>query len=184
VNPLSLFLRAERVDLRPADLSDVGAIEAYHRDNRTHLALWEPERHPDYYSPPMIAERIELRQKLMELDRQLNLLVVERSSSRIIGECNLTDMVWGPFMCCQLGYSIAADHQGQGYMSEALTEVIRFVFDTLGLHRIQACHMPANLRSAALLERLGFRREGLARAYLRINGRWEDHVLSALINDS
>lgn len=183
MNPPSILLRGERVDLRPADLSDAAAIEAYHRDNRMHLAPWEPDRHPDYYSALMIAERVELRQKLMELDRQLNLLVIERTSAQLIGECNIMDIVWGPFMCCQLGYSIAADHQGQGYMSEALTEVIRFIFDTLGLHRIQACHMPANQRSAALLESLGFRREGIARGFLRINGCWEDHILTALTND-
>ncbi|WP_234923777.1 GNAT family N-acetyltransferase, partial [Aeromonas veronii] len=70
----------------------------------------------------------------------------------------------------------------QGVMREVLSAAIDYLFREHDLHRIMACYMPANQRSGALLERLGFEREGFARAYLMINGRWEDHILTSLIN--
>lgn len=68
-------------------------------------------------------------------------------------------------------------------MYEALSEAIRFVFDELELHRIQANHLPENTRSARLLKRLGFEIEGRARNYLLIAGEWRDHVLTSLANE-
>lgn len=72
--------------------------------------------------------------------------------------------------------------QGQGLMYEVAQVGITYMFDTQGLHRIMANHMPANVRSEQLLRRLGFAREGYARAYLKIAGQWQDHVLNALVN--
>ena len=100
----------------------------------------------------------------------------------MIGSCNFGNIVKGIFQACHLGYSIAKKHEGQGLMAEALQAGIDYIFETRGLHRIMANHVPGNLRSARLLEKLGFEREGYARAYLKIGGKWEDHVLNALIN--
>lgn len=72
--------------------------------------------------------------------------------------------------------------EGKGYMSEAIRAVIRYAFEERKLHRIMANYMPGNERSARLLERLNFEREGVAREYLYIRDRWEDHVLTALTN--
>ena len=60
----------------------------------------------------------------------------------------------------------------------------RIMFDDYGLHRVMANHMPHNDRSSRVLERCGFVREGFAKAYLKIAGRWEDHVLTALVKPS
>jgi ribosomal-protein-alanine N-acetyltransferase len=80
-----------------------------------------------------------------------------------------------------LGYGLDARHQGQGLMTEALRTACDYAFSAMGLHRIQANHLPENLKSAAVLRRLGFVVEGYARDYLLINGRWRDHVLTALV---
>ena len=77
---------------------------------------------------------------------------------------------------------MAHRYEGQGYMRRIVSHAIDYAFNTLKLHRVMASHMPANTRSAGLLQSLGFEREGYAREYLLINGRWEDHVLNALIN--
>jgi ribosomal-protein-alanine N-acetyltransferase len=69
-------------------------------------------------------------------------------------------------------------------MFEALSLTNAYMFDDLGLHRIMAGYLPHNERSGKLLDRLGFEKEGLARKYLKINGRWEDHLLTSLINDT
>jgi len=90
--------------------------------------------------------------------------------------------VRGAFQACHLGYALTESAQGQGLMHEVLTAAIAHVFDVMLLHRIMANYRPENERSARLLARLGFEREGKARAYLKINGVWADHVLTALIN--
>ena len=88
----------------------------------------------------------------------------------------------GMFKACDLGYAIDQAHEGQGLMQEVVAAGIDYLFRERGLHRIMASYMPANRRSGALLARLGFEQEGYARDYLMINGRWEDHILTALLN--
>lgn len=98
----------------------------------------------------------------------------------IIGRINYTQIVRGPFQSCMLGYAIDRGHQGKGLMYEGLQATLTHAFEVLRLHRVQANYIPENHRSARLLQRLGFRVEGLARNYLFINGAWRDHVLTAL----
>ena len=74
-------------------------------------------------------------------------------------------------------------YSGRGYMSEAVRLLLSFAFDTLGLHRVEAACLPHNRASRRLLAKLGFREEGLARRYLCINGRWQDHVTHAILRD-
>ena len=77
---------------------------------------------------------------------------------------------------------MAADAQGKGYMLEAVRGAVRFAFQDLRLHRVMANYVPRNRRSARVLRQAGFEIEGYARAYLCLNGRWEDHVLTAITN--
>ena len=82
---------------------------------------------------------------------------------------------------CFLGFAQAESEQGNGYMTEAVNTVIPFAFDHLRLHRVEAACLPSNVASIRLLGRCGFSEEGLARRYLKINGRWEDHLLFGLL---
>lgn len=100
----------------------------------------------------------------------------------MLAGCNFTNIVRGIFQACHLGYSVDHAWQGQGLMQEVVQAGIAYMFDTQGLHRIMANHMPSNVRSEKLLRTLGFEREGYARAYLKIAGEWQDHVLNALVN--
>jgi [ribosomal protein S5]-alanine N-acetyltransferase len=100
----------------------------------------------------------------------------------VLGTANYTNVVRGAFHACHLGYQIARSHEGQGLMHEALVATNAWAFREWKLHRIMANHIPHNTRSGRLLERLGFRREGLAKDYLYIDGGWKDHVLTALVN--
>jgi ribosomal-protein-alanine N-acetyltransferase len=100
----------------------------------------------------------------------------------MLAGCNFTNIVRGPLQACYLGYSVDQAHQGQGLMREVVQAGIGYMFGAQGLHRIMANHMPSNVRSEKLLRALGFEREGYARAYLHIAGRWEDMVLNALLN--
>ena len=88
----------------------------------------------------------------------------------------------GPFQAGNVGYSIALEYQGQGVMCSLLMHVVEYAFTELGLNRVMANYMPRNERSQRLLDRVGFAKEGLARNYLCINGVWEDHVLTSILN--
>jgi ribosomal-protein-alanine N-acetyltransferase len=94
----------------------------------------------------------------------------------------LTGIVHGVFQAGYIGYSIAKSYQGQGKMKQLCRYVIDFAFCELKLNRIMANYMPDNLRSEILLKSLGFEIEGTAKSYLRINGQWEDHILTSLLN--
>lgn len=81
-----------------------------------------------------------------------------------------------------MGYALAENEQGQGYMTEALQVAVEYVFKELNMHRVMANYIPQNQRSGNVLMRLGFVVEGYAREYLLINGQWQDHTLTSLTN--
>ncbi len=110
------------------------------------------------------------------------LSILDRQETEVMGVCNYTNIIRGTFQACHLGYALAEKYQGQGIMQEALREANRYMFEELHLHRIMANYMPRNERSGRLLEKLGFRIEGKAEKLLKINGRWEDHIMTSLIN--
>jgi ribosomal-protein-alanine N-acetyltransferase len=119
-----------------------------------------------------------------ERGRSLKLVMfdINEPDGPVIGECNFTNFIRGPFQACFLGYKIDYRLEGRGLMREALTAAIAFTFDVLRLHRIMANYLPVNERSGRLLRRLGFVVEGYARDYLLIDGEWRDHVLTSLTN--
>ncbi len=101
---------------------------------------------------------------------------------QIIGVVGISNIVRGAFQAAYLGYNMARDFQGKGYMSEALEEIVFFAFSGLNLHRLMANYRPDNLASARVLEKLGFVKEGLAKDYLMVNGQWADHILTSKTN--
>lgn len=100
----------------------------------------------------------------------------------LIGIAGLTNIIKGAFHAAYLGYHLSQDKQNQGYMSEAITEIIDFGFYALNLHRIMANFRPDNLASGRVLEKVGFIKEGYAKDYLMVDGVWQDHILTAITN--
>lgn len=176
-------LRTERLVLCCSHRTDASDLLAYYVENRSHLQPWDPLRPDDFFTVEALDRRLEQMQQQMSAGHAVHLLVRHPYSGTIVGECNFTNIVRGPFQACHLGFSIAAAAQGHGFMYEALDCAIKFVFDAYQLHRIMANYRPQNIRSGRLLERLGFEIEGRARAYLKINGEWADHVLTSRIRD-
>ena len=93
-----------------------------------------------------------------------------------------SNIIRGPLQSCFLGYALAERRQGAGLMTEAVRLGIEYMFQEMHLHRISANYMPHNTASAAVLKRLGFTVEGYSRDYLQIDGRWQDHIVTSLIN--
>lgn len=175
-------LQTERLFLRTPHDSDAFLMAEFEKVNRD---FWQP-----YISSceEMTTERF-WRQRLQGFalefatGRSIRLLLfLKGRSEKVIGIVNFTQICREPFHACYLGYKIDRDFEGQGLMHEALAQAIGYLFDEENMHRIMANYMPANQRSAQLLERLKFQREGFAMKYLLINGAWEDHVLTALTN--
>ena len=157
-------------------------LRDYYACNRAHLAPWEPARNERFYSLEHWWEATKANVASSHSGSALHFAAMNNDCSEVVGVCNLTNISHGVFQACNLGYSIGQHHQGTGLMKEVVEACVGFAFSTLALHRVMANYMPANARSEALLMNLGFEKEGVAKAYLKIAGRWEDHVLTSKIN--
>lgn len=173
-------LTTERLQVR--DMMPRAAAKAveFHRNNREFHGPWEPERPDRYYTR---AEQRRILRGERRSDSMVHLWMFLRDSKTITGSITLSCIVRGYLHSCFLGYKIDQQFEGQGYMREALSAVIDYAFGDLALHRLEANVMPHNARSLELLRRLGFQEEGLARRYLQIAGRWEDHLHMVLLSD-
>ena len=177
-------LRTRRLAVRLARPGMQAAMAAFLRENFPgHLDRWSPPAAPAFFEESFWRDRLGAAVEEFLAGRAARFVMQEGpESSPIIGTCNYTNMVRGPFLACYLGYQVSKHHEGRGLMAEALRATNGYVFETLGLHRIMANYRPENSRSARLLERLGFVREGIAKDYLFIDGEWRDHVLTSLTN--
>ena len=180
-NQASKQLTTERLVLIYPGLDASAGVLRYRELNRAHLSIWEPERPASFYTITAVETRLREMQRHMAEKTGLYWLIKMQEGSEIIGECSFTNIVQGFFQACHLGFSLASEYQGQGLMHEALKIAIADAFEAHALHRIMANYQPHNVRSGKLLQRLGFEKEGLAKKYLKINGRWADHILTSLI---
>jgi ribosomal-protein-alanine N-acetyltransferase len=170
-----------RIELAGPEHAELHA--AYFENNREHFAPWDPPRPVDADPVAAWRRRIETSRAEFAAGRAAQLVALPAEGAAfLIARISFSQIVRGPFQSCMLGYSIDRGHEGRGLMTEALRAALDWVFDELKLHRVQANHRPENERSARVLQRLGFVREGVARQYLFIDGAWRDHVLNALIN--
>lgn len=114
---------------------------------------------------------------------QESFFVVAADSGELVGVVNVNEIVRYSLKSARLGYYAFTPHVGKGLMREGLELVIARAFRALGLHRLEANVQPANRRSIALVRGLGFKREGLARRYLKIGGRWQDHERWSILKE-
>ena len=128
-------------------------------------------------SPASFATLIERQ----ELPSEEIYLICLNDGGALVGMANLGQIFFGHLRGAYLGYSAFVPHAGHGLMSEGVRLVLRQAFGPIGLHRVEANVQPENGRSIALVERLGFRREGYSPKYLKIGGRWCDHVRYAIL---
>ena len=169
---LGALQRGEHVSIRLMEPGDEAAfIRAVRRSRRMHRPwAYLPENAEDF--------RAMLGRPLAE-----SYLICRNDDSSLAGSASLGHIVFGNLRSAYLGYSAFVPHQGRGTMTEGLGLVLRHAFGTLRLHRVEANVQPDNTRSIALVERLGFRREGYSPRYLKIGGRWRDHVRYAMLAD-
>lgn len=176
-------IRTERLLVRCAAETDVPALLRFFDENREHMGPWEPPRPPDFHTHEFWRVQVGRHRRAFDAGAAVMLfLFPHEDPSEVIGQISYTSIVRGPADMCMLGYALAHKAQGQGYMYEALQASNEYVFKQLNIHRVMANFMPHNVRSNAVLRRLGFTVEGYARDYLYVNGAWRDHVLTSLTN--
>lgn len=177
-------LRGDRVTLRPPALADHGAWATLRAESRGFLAPWEPVWPADDLTRSAFKRRVKLYQRAARDDLGYAFFVFAQTPDQtLLGGITLSNVRRGVIQSCSLGYWMGERHAGKGYMSDAVRTLIGHVFGDLRLHRLEAATIPHNVRSIRLLEKAGFVREGFARRYLMIEGRWQDHILFSLLSD-
>jgi [ribosomal protein S5]-alanine N-acetyltransferase len=175
-------IESDRVMLRTPQMSDYPAWAELRASSREFLMPWEPLWAPDELSRASFRRRVRHYLRDLREDVGYALFIHATATNALVGGLTLCNVRRGVTQSCTLGYWIGASHAQQGYMTAAVRAVVPFVFDSLELHRLEAACLPTNAASIRLLEKTGFKREGLARRYLRINGAWQDHLLYALLD--
>lgn len=179
-----LPIKTERLLIRFPEPEEAEKIVTYVVKNREHLEAWEPVRSEKYFTLDFWKKEIKKINSEFFFGQSVRLSIFLKDAPEvtIIGVCNFTNIIRAAFQACHLSYSIDQSYEGQGLMHEALKVAIDFVFKKFKMHRIMANYMPRNDRSGRLLKKLGFVTEGYAREYLKIAGKWEDHILTAKVN--
>lgn len=180
--PTQVYELGADIVVRSAEPTDGKLISDYFIANRQHLEPWEPRREDAFFTEFGWTQRLIKLNELHRMGLGYYLLILDSQSNEMLGTISFSNMTRFPLHACNVGYSLASHVQGRGVMSRALKLAVDYMFRIQNMHRIMASYMPRNLRSEAVLTRAGFQREGFAKDYLLINGQWEDHTLTALIN--
>lgn len=159
---------------------DAPALAEVLRANRAFLAPWLPRRRDEWFTDA--AQAAAVRTALQDHARGASVpLVVLDGDGRLVGTVTLQSVVRGFVQSCSVGYWLAEAAQGQGLATAAVREATQLAFDELRLHRVQAETLLANVRSQAVLDRLGFTRCREAPGFVKIAGRWQDCAFFQLL---
>jgi ribosomal-protein-alanine N-acetyltransferase len=169
-----------QVVLRPLEPSEAADLLALRRRNRRYFAGSEPRRDGDWLTLQRQGGELAAEAAARAAGRSLTFGVFVEDV--LVGRVALTAIVRGAFLNAYLAYAIDEDHAGRGIATAAVSQAISSAWDH-GLHRVQAAVSPQNTASKRVLEKVGFRREGLALRYLRLAGRWADQELWAITTE-
>ncbi|BEI23241.1 ribosomal protein S5-alanine N-acetyltransferase [Vibrio fluvialis] len=177
-----VFKTDGEIILRTAEFDDAARISNYFTVNRDYLKPWEPKREEAFFSELGWQQRLIKLSELHKMSLGFYLLIIDADSDEMLGTISFSNISRFPFYACNVGYSLAEQAQGKQVMTRALKMACDYMFNEQNLHRVMASYMPHNKRSEAVLQRLGFVHEGQAKDYLLIDGQWQDHNLTSLVN--
>ena len=180
---ISPVIDGENVILRPPQMADYEEWATLREASRDFLTPWEPTWPSDDLTRSAFRRRIKRYSEDQRNDIAYPFFVFRRSDGLLVGGLTLANIRRGCAQVGSLGYWMGQPYAGQGYMTAAVQALLPFAFSTLRLHRVEAACIPTNGASIRLLQKAGFEREGYAREYLCINGRWQDHVLFGRLPD-
>lgn len=183
IGPPSVRLQGARVFLRPPERGDWQEWAELRGASRDFLVPWEPAWTSDALSRAAYRRRLGRYALDWRTDQGYSFFIFRVEDGALVGGIGLSNLRRGVAECASLGYWIGARFARRGYMTEALGLTLDFAFQNLRLHRVEAACLPTNVASRGLLGKVGFREEGYARKYLLIDGKWQDHVLFAMLRE-
>jgi len=176
----SIF-KGENIYIRPFSEEDAVPLLHLQTDNRAFFEMFSMERNEDFYTVDTQLQRIQTYQEESSKDQSYTFGIFTNEGG-LIGTINLFQVLRGSLQSAFIGYFLDEKHNGKGYMTEAVKLLVEYAFKELKLHRIEAGVMPHNIGSIRVLEKSGFHKEGIAVKNVKINGKWEDHQVLAVIN--
>jgi ribosomal-protein-alanine N-acetyltransferase len=176
-------VEGEGVLLRPPRAGDYAAWSDLRAQSRDYLQPWEPAWPDDDLTRAAYRRRLGVYAREMELGHAWPFFILDPRGRTLHGAITLSNVRRGVAETGTLGYWIGQPYAGRGLATAAVRATAGFAFRSARLHRLEASCLPANVASRRVLEKAGFRKEGEARAYLKINGAWADHVLFGLVSD-
>lgn len=177
-------LLGAKVELRTPHLRDFTDWRDVRLSSRGFLEQWEPRWDEADYSRSAFRDRLRQYQTLSDQDQAFSFFIFGRETGQFCGAITLSNIRRGIAQMGTLGYWIGTRFARQGLMTDAIATLLAHTFSELGLHRVEAACLPHNEASIRLLQKCGFTEEGYAASYLKIAGRWEDHLLFAKVNGS
>jgi ribosomal-protein-alanine N-acetyltransferase len=174
-------VEGDGVFLRAPQMADFSEWAALRETSREFLTPWEPTWLHDDLTRGAFRRRLKRYAEDVRTDQAYAFFLFRRADNALVGGLTLANVRRGVAQAGSLGYWIGEPYARQGLMTGGVRTLIPFAFGTLRLHRLEAACIPTNEASVRLLEKTGFKREGLARQYLCINSQWQDHLLYALL---
>ncbi|WP_435231532.1 GNAT family N-acetyltransferase [Pseudopelagicola sp. nBUS_20] len=181
LNRRKVRIDTDRLVLRPPVHSDFREWVCLRSASANFLVPWEPVWAATHLTRKSFTNRVYWAQRSINNDSAMPLFLERRRDEILLGAITLDNIRRGPSQAGTLGYWIGADYARQGYMREAIEAVVHHSFQRMDLSRIEAACLPENQASRGVLEKSGFKYEGVAQSYLQINGRWRTHVLYAAL---
>ena len=176
-------LTGERVFLRPPKRRDALKWQKLRMSSKSFLVPWEPSWDASSCTRRAYLRYFKNSNYLANMDRAYSFLIFKTDDKTLLGGINIGNVRRGVSQSASLGYWIGEKHSRNGYMKEALKLLIPSLFVDLRLNRIEAATLEENIASKNLLKKIGFKKEGVLRKYLKINGTWRDHILYGLLEN-
>ncbi len=176
-------LTLQRLYLRPPSRKDWAEWAELRSESREFLLPWEPTWPHNALSKTMFRRQLAYHSENWSQGRGYAFLIFRRVDDALVGGLTISNVRRGIAQSCSFGYWIGRQYARQGYMTETVIGACDYVFEQLHLHRIEAACLVNNTASLGVLKKAGFHYEGLVRGYLKINGRWRDHKLFALLRE-
>ena len=176
-------LTGERVFLRPPKRRDALKWQKLRMSSKSFLVPWEPSWDASSCTRRAYLRYFKNSNYLANMDRAYSFLIFKTDDKTLLGGINIGNVRRGVSQSASLGYWIGEKHSRNGYMKEALKILIPSLFVDLRLNRIEAATLEENIASKNLLKKIGFKKEGVLRKYLKINGTWRDHILYGLLEN-
>ena len=175
-------VKGRGVILRPPRASDYDAWSSLRQASHAYLQPWEPLWPEDDLTRAAFKRRLAIYAREMEAGNAWPFFIFADADQSLVGAITLSNVRRGVAEAGTLGYWIGQRQAGRGHATAAVRAMVSYAFDDPKLHRVEAACVPANLASRRVLEKSGFALEGQARAYLKINGDWADHLLFGVVN--